>query len=186
MLVRTGVLWRLSLKRSGYGCYECFLPLAPVAGRIYSNRLQSVARLERLLGVLRDKLTFLGFFTPGWCLVCSVDAAEEPKPIFWGSKPAWTKIKNESPLHIAAAHMAAAGASYRKIYQELGRSESWITNLARQPFFQARVDSIVKEKLHDAWTAKLEMSQLRSVEKKINYLRAANKRPRDSLGRFCG
>jgi hypothetical protein len=108
----------------------------------------------------------------------------EPGPIWRGSKKPWYKLKNESPLHIAAAHLAAAGANHRKIYRELGKSESWMTNLARQPFFQARVDAILRNKI-GAGPFRFRNRE-HDIRKKLNYLRAAERRPRDPLGRFCG
>lgn len=95
------------------------------------------------------------------CLVCSVNPKEEPNklPIFYGSRKPAYEIKTEAPLHIAAAHLAAAGANNRRIARELGKSEVWMTNLARQPFFQERVVSILKEKNRPALESMFKMQR---------------------------
>jgi hypothetical protein len=83
-----------------------------------------------------------------------MNPAEEPKPkpvaIFYGSRKPYHELKKERPLHLAAAHLAAAGASNARIARMLGKSEVWAANLMRQPFFQVRVDSILKERNRDA------------------------------------
>jgi len=53
-------------------------------------------------------------------------------------------------LHLAAAHLAAPGANNRRIAHSLGKTEVWMSNLAWQPFFQERVDSILRERNRDA------------------------------------
>jgi hypothetical protein len=58
--------------------------------------------------------------------------------------------KEGEALHLAAAHLAAAGANNRRIARALGKTEVWMSNLARQPFFQERVDSILKGRDRDA------------------------------------
>jgi hypothetical protein len=89
--------------------------------------------------------------------------------------------------HIEAAKLAAEGCSFKKIATHFGRSGVWACNLFRQPFFQARVDSILREKTAAEWEWRMvEPFRDRDITKKINYLRAASRRPRDSLGRFCG
>ena len=88
-----------------------------------------------------------------WCLVCSVNSTEEPpkkEAIFYGSRKPFYEIKMAAPLHIAAAHLAATGASNRRIAQTLGKTEIWMSNLVRQPFFQERVVSILRERNRDA------------------------------------
>ena len=91
-------------------------------------------------------------FARFWCLVCNVNPAEEPKPkpIFYGSRKPAHELKKESPVHLAAAHLAAAGANNRRIARALGKTEVWMSNLARQGFFQERVVSILKERNRDA------------------------------------
>ena len=74
----------------------------------------------------------------------------EPEALFYGSRKPWHKIKKERPLHLAAAHLAAPGANNRGIAHSLGKTEVWMSNLARQPFFQERVDSILRERNRDA------------------------------------
>jgi hypothetical protein len=85
-----------------------------------------------------------------WYLVCNVNPAEEPerKPaaIFYASRKPYHELKRERPVHIAAAHLAAAGASNARIARMLGKSEVWAANLTRQPFFQERVEWILKER----------------------------------------
>jgi hypothetical protein len=84
----------------------------------------------------------------------NVNPAEEPKrkpvAIFYGSRKPAHELKKESPVHLAAAHLAAAGANNRRIAQTLGKTEVWMSNLARQGFFQERVVSILKERNRDA------------------------------------
>ena len=91
-------------------------------------------------------------FTAFGC--CNVDPTEEPKrepeALFYGSRKPWHKIKKERPLHLAAAHLAAEGANNRRIAHSLGKTEVWMSNLAWQPFFQERVDSILRERNRDA------------------------------------
>jgi hypothetical protein len=84
--------------------------------------------------------------------VCNVNPAEEPKkaPIFYGSRKPAYEIKTEAPLHLAAAHLAAAGANNRRIARALGKTEVWMSNLTRQPFFQERIESILRERNRDA------------------------------------
>ena len=81
-----------------------------------------------------------------------MNPTEEPKkmPIFYGSRKPAYEIRTEAPLHLAAAHLAAAGANNRRIARALGKSEVWMSNLARQGFFQERVVSILKERNRDA------------------------------------
>jgi hypothetical protein len=55
--------------------------------------------------------------------------------------------------------MAAAGASNRRIARALGRTEVWMSNLVRQPFFQHRVDSILREKHLPALEALFKMQR---------------------------
>src|SRR4029077_16629396 len=54
--------------------------------------------------------------------------------------------KKERALHLAAAHLAAAGANNPRIARALGKTEVWMSNLVRQGFFQGRVDSILRER----------------------------------------
>jgi hypothetical protein len=85
--------------------------------------------------------------------VCNVNPTEEPpkkEAIFYGSRKPIYEIKTEAPLHLAAAHLAAAGANNRRIARALGKTEVWMSNLARQGFFQERVVSILKERNRDA------------------------------------
>jgi hypothetical protein len=99
-----------------------------------------------------EHVDFIEDFCRFWCLVCNVNPTEEPKkaPIFYGSRKPAYEIKTEAPLHLAAAHLAAAGANNRRIARALGNTEVWMSNLARQGFFQERVVSILRERNRDA------------------------------------
>ena len=76
--------------------------------------------------------------------------AAEERGHFLRESEALYEIKMAAPLHIAAAHLAATGASNRRIAQTLGKTEIWMSNLVRQPFFQERVVSILRERNRDA------------------------------------
>jgi hypothetical protein len=84
----------------------------------------------------------------------------------------------ETPLHIAAAHLAAAGANNRRIARALGRSEVWICNLTRQSFFHERVLAILKEKNRDALESMFEMQRLSDLMSLVEF-------PRRSARHLC-
>jgi hypothetical protein len=131
---------------------------------------------------------FSGFSTPGVSvMVCSMDAAEEPKPIFWGTRKPYLKLKKETFEHIEAARLTAERDwNFKQVAQHFGRSEVWASNLFRQPFFQLRTLEFLKGRIHDSYERWRMIDREHAMVKKANYLRAASRRPRDSLGRFCG
>jgi hypothetical protein len=123
---------------------------------------------------------YLRIFAASWYLVSDVDPAEEPKrepvAIFYGSRKPWHTIKKERPLHLAAAHLAAAGANNRRIAQSLGKTEVWMSNLARQPFFQERVVSILKGRNRDALESAFRIQRFSNPASLVE-LRDGSKKP---------
>ena len=85
--------------------------------------------------------------------------AAEERGHFLRESEALYEIKMEAPLHIAAAHLAATGASNRRIAQTLGKTEVWMNNLVRQPFFQERVVSILRERNRDALKSRFKIQR---------------------------
>jgi hypothetical protein len=56
----------------------------------------------------------------------------------------WYPIRDEDPVHITACHLSVRGMSHARIAKTFGKSEAWMSNLARQPFFEARCAAIVE------------------------------------------
>ena len=103
---------------------------------------------------------------------------EAPKKaaIFYGSRKPIYEIKTEAPLHIAAAHLAAMGANNRRIARALGRSEVWMCNLTRQPFFQERVLAILKDKNRDGLESMFKMQRLSDLKKPCLFKKGSPRR----------
>jgi hypothetical protein len=79
-----------------------------------------------------------------------------------GSLEPFHNIRKELPWHKAAAAMFAAGEKSRKIAQVFGKSETWISNLIRQPFFQARISAFLSESTRNVM-AELKTQELASL-----------------------
>ena len=56
----------------------------------------------------------------------------------------WYPVRDEDPVHVTACHLSVRGMSQARIARTFGKSNAWMSNLARQPFFQARCAAIVE------------------------------------------
>lgn len=79
-------------------------------------------------------------------------------------------IIHEKPWHRAVAYMLAQGFTQREVSARFGKTEPWISQLARQPWFQQRVVDELKEGGIDKIKALLDAETLPSLEK-VTYLR---------------
>jgi hypothetical protein len=66
-------------------------------------------------------------------------------PTFVGALEPFCQIQTEAPWHKAAAVMYAMGANGRQLARAFDKSEVWISNLIRQPWFLERVWAVMSE-----------------------------------------
>lgn len=150
---------------------EVLAPTTPYNRQLFENRPESCSNIEQ------DQKEALDF--------------QESDRLF-NSKSPNLAILTERPWHRAVAYMVAQGCTNREIAVRFERSEAWISQLTRQPWFQIRVTQELKEAGQDKVQNMLEAQVVPSIETVIRLRDSAGSEPvrlnaaMNLIDRFCG
>lgn len=77
------------------------------------------------------------------------DQTPQPEGRLNGAKPPLWPLGKEQLWHRAAASIFACGVCVRDVARQLGKSETTLQNLTRQPWFQEEVSRLMREQGRD-------------------------------------
>jgi hypothetical protein len=97
----------------------------------------------------------------------SSDFEQDKENELYNSQNPNLAILHERPWHRAVAYLVSQGATNREVAARFGKTEAWISQLTRQPWFQERVTRELKEAGVDQITALLKAETLPSIMKVV-------------------
>lgn len=87
------------------------------------------------------------------------------KNTFFGQRPPNLQIKQEKPEHVLIMFLKAEGKSHKEIAEQLGMSQSWVSQVTRQPWFTIRLMEFLNERGKDSFDCALKSAVLPAIEK---------------------
>jgi hypothetical protein len=106
---------------------------------------------------------------------------EKPDDDFFNAKDPNIAIKHESPLHRMMCYLKAQGLSNREIAVRTGKSETWVSQVLRQPWARDRVKEEMKAAGQDAIQTVITAAAMDSVYKLIEIRDNEKAKPSEQL-----